>query len=161
METTHTEEHSVNVPNALYNLPSTAPVGLLAALSIIGLAGYALWQSGKAGLQQKLRAVLGAIVFGITGIAMLATTAHLALVQIDFTQRAADYAYTDLPTTSAIAMWVHLAVVLVLGAIVIAALEKRDVIRTATAALLFVVSLATFADLGEYRTLDDLSLIHI
>lgn len=144
------------IPTALYNAPSTALVGLLAALGITGVAAIALWQSGTVGVQQRLKTVLSAIVLGITGITMLATTAHLALVQIDFAEKTKDDRIpSSLPETSLVALWAHLAVVVVLIVTLVIALQKRKAIGTAGAALLLAVSLATYADLGEYRVFQD------
>ena len=151
-ESTRTKEYIVTLPSFMYNLPSTSPLGILTALATIVLAGFILWQASKVGLQQKLKAVLGAIALGVGGVVMLVTTLHLGLIQADFGAKTANnYVYGELPQTSAVALWAQCIVTVVFVGALVVSLLGRHAIAVAGSALLIAVSLATCADLGQFR----------
>lgn len=139
----------MNIPTALYDAPTTVPLGFMAGVAILVVAGVIAWKAGSAGLQQKLRTMLVAIGVVTTGLIALGTTTHLLLVQLSTDS-------TELQSVSVAAVSLHVVVMLALVAALITAVIKRMPIGTASAACLLAMSLATFAELNQYRVLGGL-----
>lgn len=133
-----------------YNSPSTVPLGLLAAIATLAIAGATLWRSAVANARQRMTDTLMSVLLIVTGVAELATSAHLALVQVEFASN-----YSTSPKTAAPAIWAQIFVMLVMVGLMITALLQRHAIAVATMATLAAMSAAVFTDLAMYRVFTD------
>lgn len=133
--------------------PSSAPLNIFAAFGLLCLALGALWRSGTAG-SKRLPYVLMAILMGVTGATLLATSTYLGLLQISFAEAVANG--SDLPEkTAPIAILAHAATLAVLIGLMVTAILKRHIIAVAGMCTLAALACTSLCELIQFRLFTD------
>jgi hypothetical protein len=137
----------------LYNYPSGAITGLIAAAVLLVVAGITLWSSRTG--SSRLHHVLMAITLGVAGITMIIVSANLAATQIDFSEAANNRTYGDLPHASTAGAVIMGVVLVLLFGVIVDTIIRHKGMQLAGGVVAFFAVFTCFASNVQYIVFTD------